>query len=87
MTNRFLEGNGSGYIEAGLPNITGNITTPQVTAATGAFASSATGNYWNVTTAGGNKDISFDASWSNSIYGNSTTVQPATCKCHFVIKY
>ena len=24
LNNRFLEGNGTGYIEAGLPNITGN---------------------------------------------------------------
>ena len=28
-----------------------------------------------------------DASRSSSVYGNSTTVQPATCKCYFCIKY
>jgi len=38
---------------------------------------------------GGNRQIKIiiDASRSNSIYGNSTTVQPATCKAYFIIKY
>lgn len=27
------------------------------------------------------------ASYSNAIYGNSTTVQPAACKCYFMIKF
>ena len=31
--------------------------------------------------------LGFDASLSNSIYGNSDTVQPATCKTYFIIKY
>ena len=34
----------------------------------------------------GNK-TSFDASQSNAIYGASSTVQPATCKCNFIIKF
>lgn len=33
------------------------------------------------------KSLKFDASRSSFIYGKSSTVQPATCKCYFVIKY
>ena len=35
----------------------------------------------------GRTQLDFDASDSNPIYGNSTTVQPATCKTYFIIKY
>ena len=34
-----------------------------------------------------NNDIYFNASRSSSIYGASSTVQPATCKCYFCIKF
>lgn len=65
-------------IAAGLPNITGGFTTYGADNVTGAFKTSDSsssggagggGYYWV-------KDWSFDASRSNSIYGNSTTVQP-----------
>lgn len=81
-TNRALWGgdgsNANTTIEAGLPNITGSFSPGQrngAIEATGAFygvqsnkaeySSDANGCYYN-----------FDASRSNSIYGNSTTVQP-----------
>ena len=90
LTNRFLEGNGTGYIEAGLPNITGEIkgceSNSSHQGSSGAFTHSSTG--------GGEQNgngtwvtFNFNASRSSSIYGKSTTVQPATCKCYFCIKY
>ena len=90
LTNRFLEGNGTGYIEAGLPNITGKhhaTTYSSVNDFQGAFYSDGTTS----DTASGSDsyrpNVCFDASRSSSIYGNSSTVQPATCKCYFCIKY
>lgn len=69
-------GDAGKYYEAGLPNITGNMTYVYGNSANGAFSLS--GSYGNV--AGGNspswKQLIFNASSSNSIYGNSTTVQP-----------
>ena len=94
LTNRFLEGNGIGYIEAGLPNITGYIRGASTEAdssdyAGGVFVYDSDKNalaqvgsrYWQ------SKGVNFDAFRSSSIYGNSNTVQPATCKCYFIIKY
>ena len=72
-----------GYVEAGLPNITGSFTGGSNYISghiepDGAFSSiSDTGNvdpYDGRTHA--NKNISFSASRSSSIYGNSDTVQP-----------
>ena len=72
-----------GYVEAGLPNITGRFTGGSnyisgYIEPDGAFSSiSDTGNvdpYDGRTHA--NKNISFSASRSSSIYGNSDTVQP-----------
>ena len=67
------------YVEAGLPNITGtNITMRKGTAGTGAIFS--TGSPAQANFAGGSSDYlisgAFDASRSNTIYGNSDTVQP-----------
>lgn len=75
------------YIEAGLPNITGNIWSDlsnnvrgmQGFGANGAFVVSATGwtqyfERWGDRT--GASTISLNASYSSSIYGNSDTVQP-----------
>ena len=88
---RFLEGGiGAGtYYEAGLPNITGNISAFK-SSISGAFVgSNNTNRYdgWN-----DNKDeyavsTSFDASRSNSIYGASTTVQPPAMTVIYCIKY
>lgn len=75
-----------------MPNITGTFN------ATGLdWASSGTSGAFHFNISGGNNSIvsgstseklaSFDASRSSSIYGNSLTVQPATCKCNFIIKY
>ena len=91
LNNRFLEGNGFGYIQAGLPNITGafaGLRTDGGKTGTGVFQNN--GNYYGYASANGsatNNSLSFDASRSSSIYGNSNTIQPATCKCYFIIKY
>ena len=73
------------YVEAGLPNITGTLVAwndvgifsrSQV----GAFENDTSGNTnrWPTsnTSSDSTRKVSFDASKSNSIYGNSTTVQP-----------
>lgn len=66
------------YVEAGLPNITGSFISRSVTSPTGAFTqstttSAVTGTGSDATTP---RLMSFRASKSNSIYGNSSTVQP-----------
>ena len=82
---RVLQGSDSGHnagttIEAGLPNITGafaGLRTEAGTTGTGAFQNN--GNYNGYASANGsatNNSLSFDASRSSSIYGNSSTVQP-----------
>ena len=65
-------------IAAGLPNITGSFNTRSIAGATGAFdtsniSSSSAGTGSSATQT---YKASFNASDSNSIYGNSTTVQP-----------
>lgn len=79
-------------VEAGLPNITGMIPVPrgnqQPPAPSGAFSKrSAT---YNARIGGGSGDdwgnyYDFNASDSNSIYGNSNTVQPQTIKVLYYI--
>ena len=95
LTDRFLQGSStSGTVKnAGLPNITGytsNFRYPVVMGnGGGAFDLSAglpkpglpTGND------GQTFVITFDASRSSSIYGNSTTVQPPALTCLICIKY
>ena len=70
-----------GYVEAGLPNITGSVTknlysnTPTTT---GSFVKGSTSDT-NLRNDGGGEPagtLSFDASRSSSVYGNSDTVQP-----------
>ena len=73
-----------------MPNITGKTTNGALTAnAVGSGAISTTSQTVYKISGGAFecKDIYFDASCSSSIYGNSSTVQPATCKCYFMIKY
>lgn len=75
-----------GYIEAGLPNISGiysQVRTTIVATGSGPFYKAAD----EISTiAGGSGDVNrlnsigFDASRSNLIYGNSTTVQPPSVK-------
>ena len=83
------------YLQAGLPNITASsniagqetISQPSSGAITGTYAHA--NFYWS---GGGSASenidfLGFDASLSNSIYGNSNTVQsPAAC-VRFMIKY
>ena len=77
-------------VEAGLPNITGNIYEmahgAHVSAsASGVFALISSGHRGNAVGEGYANNISFDASRSSSIYGNSTTVQPQAIKYYFYI--
>ena len=95
MRDRFAEGAGGTYsvgtaVEAGLPNITGNLYL-----VTGGNV--CTGSFYNTSSTNsridasvvdnGNNDIGFSASKSSSIYGNSTTVQPNTLVLNYIIKY
>lgn len=77
------------WLDAGLPNITGTITTDDSlkAIANGAFefTSDRTGAPYNESD-GLATDVSFDASRSSSIYGNSDTVTPETMTGIWVIK-
>ena len=90
LTDRFLQGNTTvGAVRnAGLPNITGNFDgTLGLVYADGVFSLSnaSTGNIFSGDPA--YHGINFNASWSNSIYGNSSTVQPPALTCLICIKY
>ena len=93
----FLESASSGAgdtVAAGLPNITGSLEYNKEYSGTnvspgcfsGAIRSKAISgpNYYLSGRSGGVgwSDWEFDASKSNSIYGNSTTVQPPAIKCY-----
>ena len=88
-TDRVAQGLGRGYVAAGLPNITGHTRAANNTFygddSAGALyhggAGYCNGQDYNV---GGTY---FDASRSNSIYGNSSTVQPPAVKSYWIIKY
>lgn len=71
------------YVAPGLPNITGSFNTgdrrTHISDVTGAFyRATASSNQWVSQSGvqGNTQGVGFDASGSNSIYGNSTTVQP-----------
>ena len=95
LTDRFLQGSTtSGTVkDAGLPNITG--TTPNlrhpaiVGGGAGAFYTleGVTEVALSVQATGTLYAPVFDASRSNSIYGNSATVQPPALTCLICIKY
>ena len=71
------------YKEAGLPNITGTLGISNGSAGvSGAFAKTTTAD-WNLSGGGSTVLVygSFDASRSNTIYGNSDTVQPPSVTC------
>ena len=84
-------------IEAGLPNITGTLSSAYAPAfsinSNGCFTNTQSGsgaNGPNNGNGGGNSSaysIPFDASKSNSIYGNSSTVQPPAFTVNYFIKY
>jgi hypothetical protein len=68
-----------GYVEAGLPNITGNIKGAGAGSysASGAFTSSTTSSKgWGDSSGNNSFNFSFNASRSSSVYGKSATVQP-----------
>lgn len=93
VTKRFLQpsqdvGN---QIDAGLPNITGStkyILYKNSFTSSGAFKLGEKGVTNDLNTGGSNSyTLNFDASASNSIYGKSSTVQPASHTVHLCIKY
>lgn len=99
--NRFLEFSSTRGTKknAGLPNITGQLDsggdTPLFYAAriTGAFSPNGDTNQnygapsGSVATADRCYQVSFDASRSSSVYGDSTTVQPKSLTVRAIIKY
>ena len=65
------------YVEAGLPNITGQFNWANAQSGQGCFkVGTYSGGYGNGTAHSDWHGTALDASLSNSIYGNSTTVQP-----------
>jgi len=80
-------------VEAGLPNITGTMQTPPGRGGyygTGAFSSYAFENQNDVyvrndLSSGIVYGMQINATWSNSIYGNSNTVQPQSIKVFYYI--
>jgi hypothetical protein len=92
--DRVMQGIGSGgtfgYISAGLPNITGNTGYGgnETGTMSGAFYSGGGSTVWGPNSYGHeNHTAYFDASRSNSIYGNSTTVQPPAIKVRFKTRF
>lgn len=88
MTSIFAISVGS-LINAGLPNITGNIDiATSIGRPSGAL--NFTGSDWanpNTWVPGGNNFLNLDASRSSSIYGSSSTVTPNSLKVGFYISY
>lgn len=98
LVDRFIQGSRTSgtVIDAGLPNIKGSVNNVLQTfgwdssAAAGSGAIVITGLTEMAGTHGtgyGGVGIEFDASKSNSIYGNSTTVQPPALTMRYYIKY
>lgn len=78
--------------EAGLPNITGTISLQNQSFGTAVFNGAFSSTSWNYTnnsgdggTGSGLRKVAFNASSSNPIYGNSTTVQPQSVKVLYYI--
>ena len=93
LTDKFIEGGATAGTEkeAGLPNITGTGTSAITFWNTsGAFKyNDSAGMYFVLGGSNGNsvKNVIFNASLSNSIYGNSDTVQPLALTMKYLIKY
>ena len=76
-----------GYIEAGLPNITGTVQPLDQTVSTsGCFTLTSTRGGWASENENANI-LNFNASNSNTIYGNSETVQPPSIKVRVKTRY
>ena len=92
ISKRFLQPgtNASTKIAAGLPNITGSfgVGDSSGTSTSGVFYTIAASR-WNEGggSKGSNPDIGFNASRSSSIYGKSSTVQPASQYVQICIRY
>ena len=99
---RFAEGaaTSGSYKSAGLPNITGFASCTgdvmvfdrsngalNATSRPTADVLGKNGYTTNYDANSAGNDINFNASWSNSIYGKSTTVQPPSFTTRFIIKY
>lgn len=97
---RFAEGasTSGSYKSAGLPNITGDFTTPNepwtpyLTGTSSGALSNPAGDsrhrvYGSNNGSTPHNSLHFDASKSNTIYGNSTTVQPPALTMLPIIKY
>lgn len=72
-------------VEAGLPNIEGRGFWGKNIVGTGAVRTFSTNSFAGTQSAAGETFNEFDASLSNPIYGNSTTVQPQTIKVLYYI--
>lgn len=80
-----------GNLDAGLPNIEGNLRylahgANRAATADGVFVRSNSGDNGNGTSGGGTNNFNFDASRANSIYGNSDTVQPESIVGIWLVK-
>ena len=91
MTLEGANGNLGNYIEAGLPNINGFLPSifgwNATSSPTGAFTAEQKGGAGYSAGSDNKWDITFNASRSNSIYGNSNTVQPPAITVNVLIKY
>lgn len=96
LIDKFIMGSATAgtTLAAGLPNITGTAVTTYFVfrgintgALLGAATGQATASSPMFDTSAGNGLLTLDASSSNSIYGNSTTVQPPALTMRFYIKY
>ena len=92
LTDKFIQGSGTaGTVKsAGLPNILGSLGLSHLAAngGTGAlrYDTGGAANYGYDASSNG-INVRFDASLSNEIYGNSSTVQPPALTMRYYIKY
>ena len=93
---RFAEGaaTSGSYKSAGLPNITGTIAIGNLcyldAETKGVFVTNGISTIQSNSAMGGTNrfnKVEFYASYSNSIYGNSSTVQPSSFTVRYIIKY
>jgi hypothetical protein len=93
ISDCFVQGGTPGTIHsAGLPELTGSVDVGMFNNpnGTGVFTGASAGYNWPLRgtyTAGYGGNVPFRASNSNSIYGNSLTVQPKSVEVLFCIKY
>lgn len=99
LDDKFIEGSAtSGTVKnAGLPNITGTANFRKFSGGdpmfypAGSFATTDLTSQLSTTASSGTpkpaQQLSFDASASSSIYGNSDTVQPPAITMRYIIKY